>query len=141
MATTTLQSNLVPINISSDGGSTYKAIVCKKSWTFNGDTSTTEEETDCGTLTGIGSNKWSFDFEAVMNTTPASSEFSTEDLLGFWVGQTALKVKAYYPITPGTDIYLQGDCYLTSFKINNQVGNLMTCSGTLTGTGQLDNTP
>lgn len=142
MATTTLQSNLVPLKISSDGGTTYKSIVCKKSWTFNHSTSTTKEETDCGVLLGIGANEWGFDIEGVVNTTPTGgSEVSAEDLMSLASAQTALKVKLDYPASAGTDLYAVGDCYLTSFKITNSVGSLMTFSGTLSGTGTLDITP
>lgn len=141
MATTTLQSNLVPVKVSSDGGSTKKTIVCKKGWTFNHDTSTTEEETDCGTLRGIGSNTWSVDVEGVVNTTPASTEVSAEDLLGFASAQTSLVIFLDYPVGSGTDLYASGTCYLTNFKITNQVGSLMTFSGTFSGTGTLDITP
>lgn len=143
MAVTTLQSNLVPISLSSDSGTTYKTVTCKKGWTFNHDISTTEEETDCGTLTGLGSNKWSFDIEGVMNTSPASTEVSAEDLLSFSSAQTSLLVKAQYPTSgsPGTDLYAQGAGYITNLKITNSVGSLMTFSATFKGTGTLDITP
>lgn len=141
MAVTTLQSNLVPLNVSADGGSTYKAVVCKKSWSFNGDSSSSEEQTDCGTLLGLGSTTWGFDIEGVINTTPGASEVSAETMFGYWNSQTALKVKLDYPASAGTDLYAVGDCYLTSFKIQNTVGNLMTFTGSLKGTGALDITP
>lgn len=140
MATTTVQSNLVPISLSSDSGSTYKTVVCKKSVNFKGSTSTTKEETDCGVLVGIGANEWSFDVEAIVNTTPASTEFSYEDILGFWSAQTALLVKYQYPTsgTPGGDFYHQGTVYITDLSQANSVGNLLTFSMTLSGTGTLD---
>lgn len=143
MATTTLQSNLVPIALSSDSGSTYKNVVCKKGWTLNHDTGTTKEETDCGTLVGVGSNDWSFDFEGVMNTTPASTELSAEDILGFASAQTLLLIKAQYPTSgsPGTDLYAQGQGYITNLKISNTVGSLMQFTFTFSGTGTLDITP
>ena len=140
MATTTIQSNLVPIKLSTDG-TTYKTVVCKKSWSFTGSSSVTEEETDCGTLTGLGAYKWSFDLEGVLNSTPASTETSVEDMLGWSSGQTLLYVKAEYPVAAGTDFYMQGTCYLTDFKVTNSVGSLMTFTGTLKGTAALDITP
>lgn len=140
MATTTVQSNLVPILLSSDSGTTYKSVVCKKSWSFTNETSTSKEETDCGVLVGVGANSWSFDVEGVINTTPGSTEVSAEDLLGFSAGQTSLLVKAQYPTSgsPGADFYMQGACYITNFKITNSVGSLMTFTATITGTGTLD---
>lgn len=141
MATTTLQSNLVPLKISTDSGTTKKSIVCKKSWTFNHDTSTTEENTDCGVLLGLGANKWGFDVEGVVNTTPASTELSAEDLLGIAHNQTLFLVYLDYPAAAGTDLYASGSAYLTNLKISNAVGSLMTFTGTISGTGALDITP
>jgi hypothetical protein len=144
MAVTNLQSNLVPISVSADSGVTWLNVVCKKGWKFNHETSTTEEETDCGTLTGIGSNKWSFDVEGVVNTTPgAGSEVSAEGLLGYAHNQTALLVRAQYPTSgsPGTDLYASGTAYITNLVINNSVGSLLGFTCTFKGTGTLDITP
>lgn len=141
MAVTSLQSNLVPISTSVDSGTTWLNIVCKKGWTFNHETSTTEEETDCGTLTGLGSNKWSFDVEGVMSTTPAAGEASAETLLGYASAQTLLLVRAQYPTSGGSaggDLYASGSAYLTNFRITNSVGSLMNFSATFSGTGTLD---
>jgi hypothetical protein len=143
MATTTLQSNLVPIAISTDSGSTYKNIVCKKGWTFNHDTPVSEENTDCGSLVGLGANKWSFDVEGIMNTTPASTELSAEDLLSIANAQTLVAIRAQYPTSgsPGTDLYVQGSAYITNLKITNAVGSLMSFTATVSGTGALDIAP
>ena len=140
MAVTSLQSNLVPISTSVDSGTTWLNIVCKKGWTFNHETSTTEEETDCGTLTGVGSNKWSFDVEGVMSTTPGAGEGSAETLLGYASAQTLLLIRTQYPTSgsPGTDLYASGSAYLTNFRVTNSVGSLMTFSATFSGTGTLD---
>lgn len=142
MPVTTLQSNLVPIKISVDAGVTKKAIVCKKSWSFNGTTATNEDETDCGIHVGLGANKWGFPFEGVVNTTPTgASEVSAEDLLGIWNAQTLFLVYIDYPAAAGTDLYLSGSAYITEFNIVNQVGSLLIFSGRITGTGALDVTP
>ena len=140
MAVTSLQSNLVPISTSVDSGTTWLNIVCKKGWTFNHETSTTEEETDCGTLTGVGSNKWSFDVEGVMSTTPGAGEASAETLLGYASAQTLLLIRTQYPTSgsPGTDLYASGSADLTNFRITNSVGSLMNFSATFSGTGRLD---
>lgn len=137
---TTIQSNLVPIAVSADNV-TYKNIVCKKAWNFNGDTTTTQDESDCGVHTGLGANKWTFDFTALINTSPnGAAEVSANTLLGYWTNQTAIFVKALYPNSDGSGFYIQGAAYLTSFKLTNQVGSLQEFSGTFTGNGAIDNT-
>lgn len=145
MSTTTLQSNLVPIAISSDSGSTYKNVVCKKGWSFNHDTPVSEEQTDCGVLVGLGANSWSFDVEGVVNTTPdGSTELSSEGLMALAAAQTQVLIRTQYPTSgggAGGDLYLQGAAYLTNLKITNQVGSLLTFSLTIKGSGTLDITP
>ena len=137
---TTVQSNLIPLAISTDG-STYYNIVCKKAWNFNGDTTTTSDESDCGVHTGLGANKWTFDFTALMNITPDADQKSAKDLLAYWAAQTLLYIKALYPTSTGANMYVQGQAYLTSFKLTNQVGSLQEFSGTFTGTNDIDVTP
>jgi hypothetical protein len=142
MPVTTLQSNLVPVKLSADAGVTKKAVVCKKSWTFNGTTPVNEDETDCGPHIGLGANKWSIDVEGIVNTTPTgATEMSAEDLLGFWNSQTSLLIYLDYPSGAGTDLYASGSIYITNFQITNQVGSLITFSATFSGNGALDVTP
>lgn len=138
---TTLQANLVPFAISPDGV-TYKNVVCLKAWNFNGSTSTTKEETQCGPFVGLGSNSWSFDFEFVLNSTPnGSTEATFANIIGYWDAQTNIYVKVQYPTSGGSaggTIYLQGQGYITSFKINGQVGSLITVQGTFENSGAID---
>jgi len=142
MAVTTLQSNLVPIEYSTDSGTTYLKLVCNQSWTLNQDTSVSEEETDCGILIGIGVNKWSFDAEGVLNTTPASGEASAEALQAVYAAQTLILVRTQYPAsgTPGGDLYAVGSAYITKLTISKSTGSLMKFSATFSGTGTLDTT-
>jgi hypothetical protein len=138
---TGIQSNLVPLLISSDD-ITYKSVVCKKAANFNGTTPTNVEQTDCGPMVGLGSNEWSFDIEGVLNTAPAgATEISAKELLNYWNSQSAIYVKMQYPNPGGTNFYLQGAGYITSFKLGVQVGQLVNFSATFSGNGTVDNTP
>lgn len=142
MPVTNLQSILVPLKISTDAGATKQSIQCKKSWTFNHETSISEEATDCGVLIGLGPNKWGFELEGVVNTTPtAATEISAEGLLAIASAQTLFLVYLDYPAAAGTDLYATGTAYLTNLKISNTVGSLMNFTATLSGTGVLDITP
>lgn len=142
MANTLLQSNLVPVALSVDGGTTYKNVVCKKAWKFTGDTPITNEDTDCGRLIGLGVFSATITMELVMNTTPSGTEVSAEDMLAYVVNQQLLALRIAYPgPAVGTDIYIQGNGYLTKFDIDNKVGSLMVASATFSFTGIVDNTP
>lgn len=137
---TTVQANLVPFALSTDDV-TYNNVVCKKSWNFNGTTQTSTEQTDCGPLTAVGSNEFTFDFEMVLNTTPNAGEISAKDVLTIWNNQTYAYAKVLYPNPGGTNFFVQGGGYITSFVLQNTVGNLMTFTGTFTGNGSVDITP
>lgn len=140
MAVTTLESSLAPLTMSSDGGSTYQSVVCRKTWTFNGETPISEEPTDCGNYIAPGVPKWGFDTEGVLSTTPGSGEISAEGMLSLWLNKTSILVKLQYPTSgsPGTDLYLQGAAYITNFKVTGSSGSLITFSATITGNGTLD---
>lgn len=136
---TGVQSNLVPFAVSTTGV-TYKNVVCKKSWNFNGTTPTNVEQTDCGPLVGLGSSEWSFDFEGILNTSVAgATEVSAKEMLDYWNNQTLLYAKVLYPNSDGSNFYIQGSGYITNFKLANQVGNLISFTATLSGNGQVDN--
>lgn len=138
---TTVQSNLVPFALSTDDV-TYKNVVCKKAWNFNGTTPTTIEETDCGPLVGLGTNNWTFDFEMVLNTTPnGATEMSAKEVLDIWNNQTPAYAKVFYPSPGGGSFYIQGAGYITNFVFQNTVGNMMTYTGTFSGNGAVDITP
>lgn len=138
---TTLQSNLIPLAYSSDN-STYKNITCKKAWNFNGDTTVTKDETDCGPHTGLGANNWTVDVTGLVNTTPnGATEISAAELLTAWANQALGYVKMLYPSPGGGNLYIQGPAYITSYKITNQVGNLLEFSATFTGNAAVDITP
>lgn len=142
MAAQNLQSNLVPFKISTDGGTTKKSLTCLVSASFTGTTPSTEEQTQCGTFTGLGQNAWEFTFDAVVNITPTgASEVSWEDILGLWHNQTEFQVTQEYPVGAGTDFFLQGDAYLTQIGNNVAVGSSMKFTGTIKGNGTLDIAP
>lgn len=137
MSTTAIQSSSVPIYLSPNG-STYYMIVCKRGVTFNASTSVNEEETDCGIITGLGSVKWSFDIDAIVNLTPdIGTAFSYEQILSWVINQTLLYVRFNYPDTAGTDFKHQGQCYLTNLRGQVQQGSAMNFTVTATGTGTL----
>lgn len=131
---TPLQAKLVPMALSTDGES-YKNVVCKRTANFTGTTPTNREDTDCGNFVSLGSNEWSFDFEGVFNTQKESTEYTAEDILQFWQNQTLLYVKVQYA---GTNLYLQGQGYLTGTGVGLSTGSLVTFTFTFTGTGDVD---
>lgn len=140
MAVTTVLGQNVPLTISTDAGTSYKTVVCNKAWGFSGDTSITEDESDCGPHTAVGQAKWSFSVEGLINITPTSTEVSGEDLLSLWANKTSFLIKAQTPTsgTPGTDLFIQGACYLTNYQVNKTTNGFLSFTGTFTGDGNVD---
>lgn len=138
---TTLQSNLVPFAISEDDV-TYKNVLCKKAWNFQGTTAVTEEESDCGVHAGLGSNKATVQLDIILNTTPnTATEVSGKVMAAYWEAQTLLYLRLFYPVSTGADLYVKGQAYITSYNIINQVGSLINISMTMTFNSSPDMTP
>jgi hypothetical protein len=135
---TLIQSNTIPLQLSTDD-STYKSVVCKKSYNFNFDTPVNEEETDCGKQVGLGATGWTADFDGVLNTTPnTATEYSAAGVLALWSGQTLVYIKTQTGNGVTPNLYVQGSGYITNFRITNQVGNLIGFTFTFTGIGNPD---
>lgn len=138
-----IQSSALLFELSSDAGVTYKTLVCATDVSVNGETGVTETETFCGNIVGLGLPKVSFDVNAVCETAPTVSQVSHEDVIGWWVGKTALKYRMQTPTsgTPGGDFYLQGDCYVTNVGVATAVNDVVKFNVTFTGNGVPDVTP
>lgn len=135
---TLIQSNLVPLMISTDSGVTYKSVLCKKSFNFNGTTPVNAEETDCGVSKGLGAIDWTVDFEGLVNTTPTTpTEMSAKQISDLWLAQTLVLVK-FTTGSGGSNVYRQGSGYITDYTETNQVGNLISFTFTLNGVGSPD---
>ena len=113
---------LVP-EFSSDGGTTWKTLVCVDNWTFNGESSTSESVTFCGTYVAAGSNKSTGSASAMSETAPTVSQLSHKDALDFWHNKTALKFRATAG-TAGADFYVEGDSTITSYTFKSEAQNV-----------------
>lgn len=137
MSVTALQSSNVPFYVSTNG-SDWKMIVCKRGVTFTGNTPVTTEDTDCGPIVGIASNQWTFDVDAVVNTTPdIGTQESYEQILAWWKSQTLLYVRWNYPDSAGSDFIHTGQAYITNLGSTVTQGASMTFTITFTGQGSL----
>jgi hypothetical protein len=131
---TVVQSRNVPFAVSTDGN-TYKNVVCKKTWGLTLAPQFTEEDSDCGTLTAVGSVRFSFDFEIVLNTTPnGATEISANEMAGYANNGTLIYVKLV-----STGVYFrQGSGYITNYTESAPINGFVTATGTVTGSGTLD---
>ncbi len=129
---TTLQSKLVPFNISTDGIN-YKKVVCTKSKAVNMNIGLVQDESDCGVHTGVGSNKFSFDVEGILNTTPNTpTEVSANEMAGYANNDTFV----YVDISNGGYVR-KGGGYITNYIETLTTPGFVTFKATVTGDGTL----
>lgn len=124
----------MPFAISTDGV-TYKSVVCKKAWNVAIDPQITSEDSDCGVHTSVGTTRWSFDAEIILNTTPnGATEVSANTVAGYANAGTLVYVKLVY----SGSYYRQGQGYITNYRESAPLNGLVSASFTFTGDGTLD---
>lgn len=140
MSVSFIQSSQVPFYVSTDG-SNWKMIVCKRGLTGNFTTPSTTEDSDCGPVTGLGSNQWGFDLDILVNVNPdiGTSE-SYEQLVKWWNAQQLLYVRWNYPDSSGIDFKHEGTAYITNMTPAVAQGAAMSAGITFTGQGSLTTT-
>ncbi len=137
---TLIQGSSVPFTISTDSGSTYRTLVCNKAWGLTLDVPVNEDESDCGVHVGLGAVKGSFSIEGSYSTTPSITEISGEELLSLILNKTEFAIKCQYPTsgTPGADLFVQSNAYLTNFQITKATNSVISFTGTVTLNGTID---
>lgn len=141
---TTVQGELAPLQISSDGGVTWKTLVCLETYKVPLDTTVNEEETNCGVAVGLGAIKFKPSGTAVMEADPDSTMVTYEDMVKFQANKTLIMFKTEYPGSGaqyGKNIALSGTCYVTSTSGTFQIGKVIGFDFTLTGTGLVNTNP
>jgi hypothetical protein len=132
---TTILSSAVPFAISTDGGVTFKNVVCKKTWNMAGTATVIEEETDCDTLVAVGSIKTDFGFEFVLNTTPnGATEWSADNVANMFFNKTSLVVK----LSNGTTYYRSASGYFSAYNESAPQGGMVNGTGTFKVSGSVD---
>lgn len=138
-----IQSSLVPIELSFDSGSTWQTLVCLTQYNLPLETATNQVETFCGTETGLGSQTFNPTGTAVHELTPLPTQVSYTRMLTAWSNKELIQFRSQYPGTGsiGSQFYHRGSAYVTSLSPSFQVGQVVQFDWTLTGTGTLDITP
>jgi hypothetical protein len=141
----TVQSSLVPIQLSSDNGATFKDVVCLTSYDIPLNTPSTSVSTFCGQAVGLGNIAFNPKFSAVCDSAPDDDTVSYADVLAWQIAKTKLRFKVEYPgqgsASAGTVIYLEGDCRVTDTDFKAQVDDVLQFDVTLTGEGELQTEP
>lgn len=140
-----LSSDLFVPEFSTDG-TTWKQLICITDWNFDLDAALTEEDTFCGSSTGVGIPKGKGSANFVAEFAPSGSQVSAEDVVNWVNSRQALSFRVQYPTsgTPGSDLYLASTGATAKMNHVNIQG---AAKNNLKGTvdwfvdGVIDNTP
>lgn len=135
-----VQSTLVPLELSFNGGTTWQILVCLTQYNIPLERATNVTETFCGTETGLGALTFNPSFTAVTKLDVESNQVTYARLLTAMVNEELIQFRSQYPGSGsiGVNWYLRGSCYVTSLDKQFQTGQTVQFTGTLTGTGSLD---
>jgi predicted secreted protein len=133
-----------PIEIDVAGGSSYKTLVCVQSKTVSGTVDVTEEDTDCGLLTAVGSVKYTITADAVCETAPTVSQVSYNALLTAFVNKTLVSVRVQNPTVTGSSLgtayYHSFYARITQLDLTGESAGYVKFSITLNSDGAIDTT-
>jgi len=135
---TYVQSSANPLELSFDGGNTWKTLVCITNYNRNLGATLTETETlSCGTLQGSGTPKFDFSGEAVTDIDPASNQVSQEDLEAVILTGGTILGRTRWPSTGSVSslLYLKGSLKVESVNQKNAPNDLVKFDFSLKGTG------
>jgi hypothetical protein len=84
--------------------------------------------------------EWGFDFEALTDTAPSSTQVTYADVKTLAINGTSFLVRRQYDGT-GSEFYESGTGYITSLTSPATVDGFHSFSGTIKGSGAQDITP
>jgi hypothetical protein len=136
----------VKLEVSTDTGTTWKPLICEITNTANFTRETaTSPLTKCDVATAAQSviplgYSWSFDFDALVDDSPTTSQVTYKDIQTLFVNGTTFLIRRQYDGT-GTEFYESGNVIVTSLTSPAPVDGYVGFSGTFTGSGAIDITP
>lgn len=135
-----IQSTLVPLELSFNNGATWQTLVCLTQHNMPLERATNVTETFCGTETGLGALTFNPSFTAVVKTDVASNQVTYNRLLTAMNNEELIMFRIQNPTSGsiGLYFYISGTAYVTSLDLQFQTGQTIQFTGTLTGTGSLD---
>lgn len=139
---TPIQSANLPLWLSEDGV-IYKQLVCLENWTLSMDTTTTQTDTFCGSVTGVSQPKFSISFSAVCEAAASGTQVTFKDAARWQNNLTPLYFKVQYP-SPGSTsniAFFAGNVYMSASTYVAAVNDALKFTGTFTGNGNLDIDP
>jgi len=122
------------VAISTDGGTSYKTLVCLRTSSVNTTVNITTESTNCGSLSAPGLPSMSLDFDAICETAPSGTQITYSDMLDYCVNRTMILAKFE---DAGSNYLHEFDGYVSAMTINQATDEFINFSGTIVSNGGL----
>lgn len=138
-----LQSVNLPIELSEDGGTTWKVLVCLTDYQIPVDVATNAVETFCGTASGRGIPSFNPSGNAIAELNPTTNQVTYRDMLAWEINGDVLNFRVQN-LSGGSAagyLYIKGECTVTNTTLTATAGSAVAFSWTLTGQGAIDTTP
>lgn len=137
----TIQSTLVPLELSFDSQTSWQALVCLTQYNIPVERAVTVEDTFCGPQTGVASITFNPTGTAICKTDPgAGYEVTYQTLLTKLDAGTVFWFRVRYPGSGsvGGNVFLKGECKCTALDLQADATTFLRFTFTFTGEGILD---
>ena len=129
----------------STDNSTWKSLVCLKTFTHTSEGSTSPEETACGVFVGVGLPKHSWSAEGVVDgARNSTTDVTYKDVLYWLDNGTALYYRfkniASGSVTAGLAWQISAACLISKVQLKSQVGQVITFTIDVQAQGALTQT-
>ena len=136
-----IQGKDVNVKFSTDGGFSFKTLICEISNDVSLTRNTNSVSTKCDSGTSsiaLGSYTWEISGEAAVDDSPSGTQGTYADLLTLFVNGTSFVAQVQDPTSSAGEYFHKGNVYCTSLSLTNQVDGISTFSFTLLGDGAVD---
>lgn len=137
MARTTVQSVVIPVQLSFDEGVTWKDLVCLTDYSSPLNNSLNETESFCGKQIGQGNPSMDFSGNAICDLEPGAAEVSLTDLETAMMAKQVILGRVVYPGTGsvGNLLYRKSELVVESTTFKAATNDLIKFEFSLKGQG------
>ena len=116
-----------------NAGTNEKSAICQSEGSFDGSRNVVSDETNCGVLKSLGPQNNRLTLNAVVDINPSSGQASFNDFLTLYENNT----KKYWALTDSTNIYIEGDGWISAIGQQNTSGQTAKFTVTIEIDGDL----
>lgn len=136
-----IQGKDVTVQISTDGGASFKTLICEISNDVELTRNTNSVATKCDSGTpsiALGAYNWQITGEAAVDDSPTGSQATYVDVQTLFVNGTRFIAQVKDPTSSASEYFIKGGVYCTQCTLTNQVDGISQFTFTFLGDGAVD---